>query len=79
MEPLVNTYIYQALVIRQVLKLYSKTGLKPNRDWTPTAMLNAAARITGNSYKRGQYQQAINDLDTIHTGDIPCTTNSPKS
>ena len=54
---------YRALAIKHGLKLYAKTGIKPNRDWTITAMLQTAGRITGKSYKRKQIQEAITDLD----------------
>ena len=54
---------YRAIVLKTGLKLYAKTGMKPNRAWTPTAMLKAASSITGKSYKRGHYHEAANDLD----------------
>jgi len=54
---------YRAVAIKHGLKLYAATGMKPNRAWTPTAMLATAGQITGKAYKRGQFQQAIADLD----------------
>ena len=39
-----------------------KSGKKPNRAWTPTAMLAAASKITGRTYKRGQCELAAADL-----------------
>lgn len=54
---------YRAIALKSGLKLYAKTGMKPNRMWTPTAMLRAAGDVTGRVYKRGQYLQAIADLD----------------
>ena len=54
---------YQAIAIKHGLKLYAACGIKPNRAWTPTAMLATAGRITGKTYKRGQFQQAIADLE----------------
>lgn len=54
---------YRAIAIRSGLRLYIKCGMKPNRAWTPTNMLRVAGQITGNVYKRGQYEQAIADLD----------------
>lgn len=50
------------LTIASALTLYAKTGLKPNRAYTPTNMLKAATDITGKTYKRGQYQQAADDI-----------------
>jgi hypothetical protein len=54
---------YQALAIKHALKLYAKTGMKVNRNYTPTNMLRTAGNITGKTYKRGQFQQAIDDLE----------------
>jgi hypothetical protein len=56
--------LYQATAIASGLRLYAKTGMKPNRAWTPSAMLKAASGFTGKSYKRGQYVQAADDLKT---------------
>lgn len=53
---------YRAITIKHGLMLYAKTKMKPNRAWTPTAMLRTAGQITGKTYKRGQYEQAIADL-----------------
>jgi hypothetical protein len=55
--------LYRAVVIKHGLLLYAKTKMKPNSAWTPSAMLKAAASITGTPYKRGQYVQAAQDLD----------------
>lgn len=54
--------IFRATSIASGLRLYAKTGMKPNRMWSPTAMLDAASNITGVKYKRGQYDQAADDL-----------------
>lgn len=54
--------VFRAAVIASGLRLYAKTGIKPNRMYTPTAMLAAASGITGKNYKRGQYEQAAADL-----------------
>jgi hypothetical protein len=53
---------YQALAIRAGLKLYAKTGMKPNSAWTPGNMLRTAGRITGKTYSQRQYEQAAADL-----------------
>ena len=54
----INPEVYQALVIARALKLYAKTGIKANRAYTPTNMLRMATKITGKSFKRGQYMEA---------------------
>lgn len=54
--------IVQALTIRRALMLYAQTGMKVNRAYTPTAMLNTASNITGKKYKRGQYLIAAAEL-----------------
>ena len=59
----VDTYRMVALI--SGLKLYAKTKMKPNRAWTPTAMMALATHFTGNKYRRGQYDQAIEDLQYV--------------
>ena len=54
--------VYRAIVLASGLRLYSKTGMKPNRMWTPTNMLRAAQSITGKRYPRGAYLAAAEDL-----------------
>lgn len=55
--------VYRAKVIAMGLRLYARTGMKPNRAYTPTAMLKAATAITGGRFKRGQYLAAAAALD----------------
>jgi hypothetical protein len=62
-EGLLATTIYRAGALKAGLNLFRKTKTKPNRDWTPTAMLRAAGEITGRTYVRGQYKQAADDLE----------------
>lgn len=50
---------FQAIVLRSALMLYRKTKIRLNRTATPTAMLRTATQITGKSFKRGQYDEAI--------------------
>jgi len=59
----VNTYV--AITLKHGLKLYAKTGMKPNRAWTPTRMLAKATELTGKKYKRGAYLEAAADLETL--------------
>jgi len=54
---------YRAVALKVGLKLYVKTGLKPNSKWTLMNMLSSAGRITGKVYKRSQANEAIADLE----------------
>lgn len=54
---------FKAIALKNGLKLYARTGMKPNRAWTPSAMLQAAGALTGKVFKRGQYDAAIAALD----------------
>jgi hypothetical protein len=56
------TRLFAATALRGAIDLYVKTGMKVNRAYTPTNMLAAAARITGQAYRRGQLPQASADL-----------------
>jgi hypothetical protein len=53
---------FAAFALASGLRLYAKTGLRPNRAYTPSAMLAAASRITGKRYKRGQHELAAADV-----------------
>lgn len=57
----VTTYV--AIVLRSGLALYAKTGMRPSSHWTPGRMMKRAASITGKTFKRGQYSEAITALD----------------
>jgi hypothetical protein len=57
--------IFRLLAIASGLRLYAKTGMKPNRAYTPTAMLNAATQLTKKKYKRGEYVKAADDLTEL--------------
>lgn len=54
--------IFATLALASGLRLYAATGMKPNRAYTPTAMLKAAGHYTGKVYKRGQFEAAAADL-----------------
>lgn len=54
--------LFRAAALWSGLRLYARSRIKPNRAWTPTAMLKAAGQITGKTYKRGQYETAAADL-----------------
>ena len=55
---------YRAIVIKSGLKLYAKTGMKPNRAYTPSNMMAVASEITGKKFKARDYAGAIAALET---------------
>lgn len=57
--------VFALITLKGALKLYDATGMKPNRAYTPTNMLAAAGKATGKTYKRGQFKQAIADLEAV--------------
>lgn len=59
-----QTRCFAAIALKHAIRLYVKTGMKANRAYTPAAMLQAASGYTGKTYKRGQLQQAHDDLAT---------------
>lgn len=61
----VDSQVFQARVLASALRLYDKTGIKPNSAYTPGAMLATAGRLTGQTFKRGQYIQAAEALDQL--------------
>ena len=52
----VNAYVCTALA--SGLRLYAKTGMKPNRAWTPKAMMAKAAELTGKKFGARDYEGA---------------------
>jgi hypothetical protein len=52
----------QAIFLRAHLRLLA-AGMK-NSQLSGTQILAKAGQITGNTYKRGQYEQALADLTT---------------
>ncbi len=58
----VNPEIYRALVIASGLRLYARTGMKPNRAYTPMAMMIAARHITGWHGESRDYEGAAKAL-----------------
>lgn len=44
----VDPALFQAVALASGLRLYAKTGMRPNRMWTPSAMIAKAREITGN-------------------------------
>lgn len=59
----IDPRLFQAKVLASALRLYARTGIQPNRAYTPGAMLRTAEHITGEQFRRGQYVQAAAALD----------------
>jgi len=64
--------LFTAITLRGSIKLYIKAKIIPTRGVTITRMLEVASSYTGKPYKRGQAQQAADDLkvwaDTMKLG-----------
>jgi hypothetical protein len=56
---------FMAALIRGHLRLIS-VGLQPPRGVRKIDILKKASRITGKAYARGQYKQAIEDINAIY-------------
>ena len=50
--------VFKATVIASGLRLYAKTGMKPNRNYTPKNMMYHAALMTGLKFKARDYEGA---------------------
>jgi hypothetical protein len=57
--------VMRAAVIASGLRFYAKTGMKPNRAYTPRAMIEAAQSMTGRKYKARDYERAAADLSEL--------------
>lgn len=55
---------FRAITIASGLRFYAKTGMQPNRAYTPKAMMAAAAEITGKAFKARDYEGAANALSS---------------
>lgn len=55
--------MYVAITLKHGLKMYAATGIKPNRLWTPKAMMTKAAEITGKKFKARDYMAASAALE----------------
>jgi len=54
--------LYRLAVLASALKLYGQHGIRANRGYTPTRMLQAASQALGVTFKRGAYLQAAEAL-----------------
>lgn len=57
-----NITRYHAITIAKALKLYSATGIKVNRNVTPTSLMGRAEVITGLKFKKRDYMGAHDAL-----------------
>ena len=73
-----NSRIYQIIILKHALKIYKDTGMKVNEAYTPTAMLRTAEKLTGKTFKRRQYQEAINALEEMIDLTTDLTTEDTK-
>ncbi len=53
---------YHAITIAKALQLYAKTGMKVNRNVTPTSLMGRAEVITGLKFKKRDYIAAHDAL-----------------
>jgi len=59
----------QVIILAGALRLYLRTGVRPNRAYTATNMRAAASRITGVEYPRGRrgLELASTDLELMRS------------
>jgi hypothetical protein len=50
---------FQAIALKSGLSLFAKTGMRPNRMWTPSKMMALASHITGKTFKARDYNGAV--------------------
>lgn len=56
---------FQIAVLKRAIKLYRDTGMKANRAYTPTNMKRTAERLTGLTFKRGDWDAMIDALQSL--------------
>lgn len=59
-EGAINVFVMAALA--SGLRFYAETGMRPNRAWTPTAMMRAASQHTRKTFKVRDYLGAADAL-----------------
>ena len=64
-----STRVYQMMVVASALRLFAKSGLKVNRNYTPNAMMRAATHLTGKRFKAGDYVGAAEALEVAARGE----------
>ena len=55
--------VFAMAVLASGLRLYARTGMKPNRAYTPSAMMRAAAVHTGQKFSARDYLGAAAALE----------------
>ena len=55
------TRLFHAITLRSALKMH-KVGLKVNRHMTTTKLFGLASAYSGQKYKRGEFDRAMQDL-----------------
>jgi hypothetical protein len=58
------TEILRARQIKNNLRTFTRTGIKPTRGFTLDTSLTMCARYTGRTYRQTEIEQAISDLAT---------------
>lgn len=56
--------VFGVIALKGALKLHKACGMIPTRGMTITKMFKQAGHITGKTYKRGQHDAAIADLES---------------
>jgi len=56
---------FQAIVIKNALAMYRKTGMMANRSYTPKRMMAMAEKITGKRFKARDYLGAEEAITAI--------------
>jgi hypothetical protein len=56
------TKLFAATALATALDLYAKHRMQVNRAYTPSKMLEAAGRLCGKTYRRGQHAEACKDV-----------------
>lgn len=75
MTGFIHPRLYQAVVIASGLRLYAKTGMKPNRAYTPSAMMRVAENILGRKFRAREYLVAADALSAWAKAQTPETAN----
>ena len=57
------TRLYRVRTLKSFIDLHKKTGMIPTRGVTITKMFKMAKEYTGQTYKRGEHDRAVNDLN----------------
>ena len=57
--------LYQMLALKVALRAYAKHGLRINRMWTPTRMMDLASKLCGCKFKAKAYLEAASVLEKV--------------